>query len=118
PLHLSEESEPEPDLAVVQGEPRDHVSADHPRSALLIVEVSDTSLRYDRTRKAALYAGSGIDDYWIINLIDRQLDVHRERVADDTQAHGFRYGSTRVYRSGDSIAPLAKANATIAVADL
>src|SRR6266853_670905 len=71
PINLGATSEPEPDIAVVAGKPRDYRA--HPNAALLVVEVSDTTLAYDRGRKASLYASASIADYWIVNLIDRQL---------------------------------------------
>jgi Uma2 family endonuclease len=76
PLALDDRSEPEPDLAVVPGTPRDYADA-HPDHALLIVEVADSSLGYDRTRKAGAYARNGVPEYWIINLRERVLEVRR-----------------------------------------
>lgn len=70
-------SEPEPDNAVLAGKPRDFAHA-LPSAAALIVEVSLTTLAYDRTRKASLYAQAGIEDYWIINLKAGQVEVHRK----------------------------------------
>jgi hypothetical protein len=76
-LDLSRWSVPDPELAVVEGAPRSHVNdLGNPTSALLIVEVSETTLRFDRGRKGSLYARSGIADYWILNLVDRQLEVY------------------------------------------
>ena len=60
-------SEPEPDVSVVRGKLEDYTSA-HPTRALLVVEVSDSTISYDRTRKASLYARVGIADYWIVNV--------------------------------------------------
>lgn len=77
PIALGARSEPEPDVAVVVGSPRDYVDA-HPATALLVVEVADTSLAFDRTAKAAMYAAAGLPDYWIVNLVDRCVEVHRE----------------------------------------
>ena len=68
PLDLGERSQPEPDLAVVPGSPRDY--RDHPKTASLVVEVSDSTLVFDRERKARLFAKAGIPEYWIINLVD------------------------------------------------
>jgi Uma2 family endonuclease len=115
-LNLGPDSEPEPDLAVVVGQPRDY--PEHPTSALLVVEISDTTLSYDRNRKTSLYARSKLADYWIVNLVDRQLEVHRTPVADSSQPHGFRYASVTVLGPGDSVAPLAVPTARVAVADL
>lgn len=77
PLDLSEISEPEPDVAVVPGSPRDY--RQHPRTALLAVEVSDSTRSFDLRRKAKLYAASsGIPEYWVVDLVDRVLYVMRE----------------------------------------
>jgi Uma2 family endonuclease len=76
PLALGPASEPEPDIAVVTGSPHDYLHA-HPATALLIVDVADASLTFDRTKKASVYARAGILDYWIVNLIDQVVEVHR-----------------------------------------
>src|SRR5262245_7857792 len=78
PLNLSQSSEPMPEVAVVAGAVRTHTAT--PTSALIVIEVSDTTLAEDRGRKASLYASGGILDYWIINLVDLQLEVHRNPV--------------------------------------
>ena len=77
PLTLGDESEPEPDLAVVRAaEARSRTR--HPGTALLVIEVAGESLRLDRQSKAALYARSGIPEYWIVNLADARVEVHRD----------------------------------------
>jgi len=108
-------SEPQPDIAVLAGQPRDFAHA-LPSTAALIVEVSLTTLAYDRARKAALYAQAGIEDYWIINLNAGQVEVHRKpgALAEET----FGYAQVNIYQSGQAIAPLAMPNAAVAVADL
>lgn len=116
PLSLGAASEPEPDVSVVAGSRDDY--GDHPARALLAVEVSDTTLRYDRVRKASLYARAGIADFWIINLVDRQVEVHRNPVADDSQPYGFRYADVTVFSPGDIQSPLALPEARVTVADL
>ena len=73
PLALGRRSEPEPDIAVVQGTIDDF--PEHPQTAVLVVEVSHSSLSFDRTDKANLYAGAGIAGYWIVNRVDRRLEV-------------------------------------------
>jgi Uma2 family endonuclease len=77
PLTLPHDSEPEPDLAVVRLEEarsREH----HPRTALLVVEVAGDSLRLDGETKAALYARAGIPEYWIVNVAESTVEVHRD----------------------------------------
>ncbi len=117
PMDLGEVSEPEPDVAVVAGEVRDYSQA-HPKTAVLIVEVSESSLDYDRTEKASLYAKAGIPDYWVLNLIDRRLEVCRDPVPDRNELYGFGYRSVTILSAGDTVAPLAAPQASIAVADL
>jgi len=101
PFRTSDGSEPEPDLAVIAGDdPR--VSKEHPSSAVLIVEISDTTLEYDR-RKAALYAVSGVPEYWILNLISRTLEVHRN-IQTSTGTAG--YSDVRALKAGERVSPL------------
>lgn len=107
PFNASDISEPEPDVAVVVGTVRDYTHA-HPSSAVLIVEVSDSTLAYDRKQKTSLYAKAGVTDYWIINLIDHQLEVYRNPVPDSEQLYGFGYASKTVLRAGDVVIPLHK----------
>lgn len=115
PLIVDPDSEPEPDLAVVPGTPDDYRN-EHPRSALLVVEVSDTTLSLDRHRKRAIYARAGIQEYWIVNLAERCLEVYRDPVASPEQASEYR--SSQKLSPSESLAPLAAPTATVAVADL
>ena len=118
-LDLSPHSVPDPDLAVVPGSPQGVTAATpNPTTALLVVEVSDSSLPYDRSYKASLYSAAGITDYWIVNLVQRQLEVYRDPVADSTQLFGFRYNSRTILDPPDTITPLAAPHASITVADL
>ena len=110
PLALGPYSEPEPDVAVVEGTPRRYREA-HPSTAVLVVEVADASLAFDRTRKAALYARAGIPDYWIVNLLDGVLEVHR-------QPEGDTYRERLVLPSQERVRPLARPEVEIAVAEL
>lgn len=116
PLDLGQLSEPEPDIAVVRGRREDYT--DHPTTALLIVEVSDTTLAYDCGAKASLYAAAGIDEYWIVNLNDRQLEVFREPVADPAMTFGHKYNSRTILKSGDTVSPLAAPRASLHVNEL
>jgi Uma2 family endonuclease len=77
PLALGELSEPEPDIAVVAGTPDDYRDR-HPTTAVLLVEVADSTLDFDRTRKLATYAAARIPEYWIVNLVAGVLEVYRE----------------------------------------
>lgn len=117
PLTLGPYSEPEPDVAVVRGAPRDYVQA-HPSTALLVVEVADTTLEFDRGRKGGLYARGGIPEYWIVNLPDRTLEVYRDPgpLADRPADYGYR--SIRRISPPDSVAPLFSPAAHVRVSDL
>ena len=117
PFVVSDISEPEPDVAVIKGKIRDFTDA-HPTKAELIVEAADSSVTYDRTVKQSLYARAGIADYWIVNLVDRQLEVYRQPVADEAANYGFRYAVSEVYEAGQAIKPLAVAEGVVAVDDV
>src|SRR5262249_40947744 len=117
PLALDEESAPEPDLCVVPG-PRSEYRDGHPARPALVVEVADSSLELDRGQKASLYARAGIEDYWIVNLTDRVLEVYRDPTRDASMSYGWRYGSAVVLTPPSTITPLALPSVRIAVADL
>jgi Uma2 family endonuclease len=117
PLSFDVDSDPEPDIALVEGKARDFKDA-HPTTAALVIEVADSSLSYDRNRKASLYAKAGIPDYWILNLQDRQIEVHRRPINDDASEFGFSYGDKMIFKEGDSVRPLARSKVSIAAADL
>jgi len=116
PLALDNDSEPEPDLAVVVGRPRDYVSA-HPSTAALVVEVADSSLRLDRL-KGGLYARAGIQDYWIANAAESVLEVHRDPQPAADAPYGWGYRSAELLRPPATVTPLAAAGTPIPVADL
>lgn len=77
PLVTGHYSVPEPDVAVVPGRYEEYDQA-HPDSALLVVEVADSSLKQDRLTKSLIYAAAGIPEYWIVNVVDQQVEVYRE----------------------------------------
>lgn len=117
PLALDEESEPEPDVAVVAGSFRDYVSG-HPSRPALVVEVSESSLALDRDHKASLYARAGLSEYWIANLVARVLEVYREPERDPAAPFGWRYRSVEVLGREESVSPLALPAGRIPVSDL
>lgn len=92
PISASEVSEPEPDFALVAREPRRRWRR-HPDGADLVVEVASTSLGYDRTVKASLYASLGVPEYWILNLADRRLEVLRDPRPDPHARFGWDYAT-------------------------
>jgi Uma2 family endonuclease len=75
-------------------------------------------LRYDRVVKFSLYALVGIADYWIINLVDRQLEIYRNPVPDKSQKYGWGYADEMILTAADYATPLAAPQARVAVADL
>ena len=117
PIGLDEESEPEPDVAGVPGEPEDYRSA-HPSRAALVVEVSESSLVFDRGHKASVYARAGIPDYWIVNLVDGVLEIYREPAPDPGAPFGARYARREVLDPSRQVSPLAAPHASIRVRDL
>jgi len=118
PLKVADGSEPEPDLAVVAGSPRDY--DDHPSTALLIVEVSDTTLAFDRSTKASLYASANVGEYWVLNLGDRRLEAFRQPVADEAAEFGHRYHDLHILGPDETVTPVAAGprSKPIRVADL
>lgn len=115
PMSFSKIDEPEPDISVVEGSTRDYADA-HPKSAVLIVEIADTSLRFDRKNKAELYAENKIEEYWIVNLKERCVEVYRRPASD--KAPGSIYTEIFVAREGEWFSPLAKPKSKIKVADI
>jgi Uma2 family endonuclease len=115
PLVMDPDSEPEPDLAVVSGSPRDYAH-DHPRTSLLVIEVADSTITKDRTYKTRIYARAGIQEYWIVNLGERCLEVYRDPMP--SADHSSAYRSFQKLGPSDSLAPLATPGTTVLVADL
>lgn len=116
PIFASPFSEPEPDIAVVRGS-REQFD-DHPKTALLMVEVSRSSISYDRRTKASLCASIGVPDYWVLDIDSRILEVRRKPVTDASQRFGWRYEELLTIDATGSIAPLEKPAGLLAVADI
>lgn len=107
------DSEPEPDIALL--EPReDFYESSKPRAddALLVIDVAESSLDFDRQEKLPLYAEAGIQECWIVNLIDDCIEVHRNPQSDG------RYLDVKVLRRSNHVTPLAFPNLTLAVAQI
>jgi Uma2 family endonuclease len=117
PLALDDDSEPEPDVAVVPGTFRDYV-ATHPSHPVLVLEVSESSLALDREHKGSLYARAGLADYWVVNLVDQKLEVYRDPGPDPAASFGWRYGAVEVLPREGAVSPLAAPGVTIPVRDL
>lgn len=112
PVRLSDLSEPEPDLALLR--PRDDFYADsHPtgKDILLLIEVADSSVGFDQSVKAPLFAAAGVPELWIADVSEERLLVHRS-------PSGPTYDHQKQLRSGDAISPLAFGDLSLPVADI
>jgi Uma2 family endonuclease len=112
PMQVRPRNQPQPDLMVLRPRADDYTTS-HPTAddVLLMIEVADTSLGYDRDTKARVYAQAGIAEYWIVNLVARQIIVLRDPI------DGV-YRRVEVLGPGDSIRPLAFPDVTIAVSEI
>jgi Uma2 family endonuclease len=111
PLVFQGDTDPEPDLAIVPGHPRQY--SKHPSSAALVIEIADTSLKFDTTEKVRLYAKAGIPEYWVLDLNGRQLLVYR-----DPNSAAFDYSTKLTLTDRDTVQPTAQPQATIKISDL
>lgn len=112
PVQLGDLSEPQPDFLLLRLDP-DFYTTRHPNAedVLLVIEVSDSTLRFDREQKRRLYAKHAIPEYWIVNLIDNCLEVYRQPQDDD-------YFDKRVLSRTDTIDLLTLPNIRLAVAEI
>lgn len=111
-IALHEYSEPEPDIAVLKPRADDYASSlPEPKDVLFLVEVSDSTLAYDRDLKIPLYAAADIPEVWLVDAQERTLTVYRE-----PEGNGYR--TATVYRTGDAVPLSAFAGETVQVEDL
>jgi Uma2 family endonuclease len=103
-------SEPEPDIIVLARRSREFQSNPRPTDIRLLVEISETTLGFDLTTKAGLYASAGIPEYWVFDILERRLIVHRHPLAG-------RYESVTMYSQHESVAPLAAPGIDLLVGD-
>ena len=115
PLALAD-SDPEPDVSVLPGRFDDY--AGHPQTASLVIEVADTTLDYDTTTKAELYATASVPDYWVLDVVGRRLLVFRDPAPLPAGLGATAYRTHLTLGPTDSIAPLAAPNSAVKVADL
>ena len=109
-IRLDDRSAPQPDIAVLRERPLSEVGPYFPPDVHLVIEVSDSTLAYDRGPKLARYAAAGIPEVWVANLRAREVTAYAE-------PSGSEYGSVRTYRVVDSISPRAFPDVVLAVAD-
>ena len=103
PLAIGDDSEPEPDIAVVRGSIREYRDA-HPQSAVPIIEVSDSTLAFDRHVKGSLYARERVGEYWVVNLVDSVVETYREPTDDLAARFAWSYARSDRMARTDSIA--------------
>lgn len=112
PIRLSAHSEPEPDIVLVRPRPDFYETAKpRPEDIFLIVEVAETSLSYDRLTKLPWYAAAGIPEVWIVNLVERRIEVYRDPV-------GNRYATAFVPAACDTLTLVALPEVAIRVAEI
>ncbi len=116
PFPRDEWSEPEPDVLVSKGNRSSFT--DHPTSAVLAVEVSKTSLHFDKSTKQSLYASMGVPDYWVLDLENRQLLVHRQPITDGETQFGHHYEQVDTIAEDGHVSPLEKPEAKLAVGEM
>jgi len=111
-LRLSNRSAPEPDFVLLRPDPRNYRDRyAEPGDVLLLIEISDSSLRRDRELKLPLYAGAGIQEYWIVNVENETIEVYKDPT-------GSGYASVRHCRRGESVSPSAFPDLRIAVDEI
>ncbi|MCI0704213.1 MAG: Uma2 family endonuclease, partial [Planctomycetia bacterium] len=115
PINLTH-SDPQPDVAVFAGKFEDYTN--HPTTALLIVEVADTTLSTDTTVKAELYATASIADYWVLDVVNRVLHIFRDPVPLPAGLGATAYRTHNTFGPTDRVSPLAVPGASILVSDL
>ena len=109
-IRLNNMSAPQPDIAILRRRPLGAARPYFPSDVYLVIEVANTSLRYDSGPKLARYAAAGIVEVWVVNLRDAVVTAH-------TGPSGSEYASIRTYRLGESISPQAFPDVSLAVAD-
>lgn len=96
------DSEPEPDLALVRGDRRDYLGGNPiPKHAPIVIEVADSSLSQDRKWKKRIYARAGVPVYWIVNLVDRQIEVYTQPSGPAKQPD---FGDCQIVPEGGEVA--------------
>lgn len=117
PIDLNVDSEPEPDITVIEGIPADFTTAlPTPDRIRLLVEVADSSLRLDKGVKVEVYATAGIDDYWIVSLPTRTVEIFRKPVAINHET--AEYGSIISYGENEKVSPLSAPDIQISIKDM
>ena len=102
PIVLPADSEPQPDVAIVRNRRDRYLSSHpHPEDVLLVIEIADSSLNYDRETKLSIYAEDGISDYWIMNLVENHLETYSQPYQEKTDK--FNYRLKQIYLSKEVV---------------
>lgn len=117
PVKLSSRTVPQPDVCVLRGTFADYLDT-LPETAVLMVEVADSTLASDRKDKTSLYARYAIQELWIVNVAGDELEIYREPRRDALAPHGFSYGLRQVLGREGAVSPLEMPQVSILVADL
>lgn len=117
PLTLSKFSEPEPDFALVSLQESDDAQR-HPSGADLVLEIAESSLSFDRNEKASVYAKAGIQDYWVLNLVNKRLEVRRGPRERPSSNYGWDYADLSLLAREQTVSPLAFPEVQFKIADL
>ena len=113
PIVLADDTEPEPDLAIIRRRPVPYKEREaYADDAVLLIEVAESSLAYDRSTKLGLYAAAGIPEYWVVDCVAESVEIHRTPHAD-----GYR-DITRVAGAAATVAPQAFPDVVIALTDI
>ena len=109
-IRINPFSEPQPDFAVLRQRPNYHLAAAIPADILFLIEVSHSSLSYDKGKKLAAYAAAGIAEVWVVNLRDYEVQVHTDPAREQ-------YQSVHHFGTGNSVSPLAFPDISFPVSD-
>lgn len=96
PLRLNDYDEPEPDVVLADLTKYDGKRHPRPEETILVIEVADASLRYDRNNKLPLYALANIPEVWIVNLPNNLIEVHKNPIVDI-------YQNTSIFQKGENV---------------
>jgi Uma2 family endonuclease len=111
PIRVDDSNDPEPDVFVLQQSTESYLETPEATDCTLVVEVSDSTLFWDRTEKLKLYARAGIPEYWIVDVNNRRLIVHRRPSSEE-------YLDIHTFTDAESVATLARPESEVAVAEL
>ncbi|GFZ99951.1 Uma2 family endonuclease [Okeania sp. KiyG1] len=112
PIRLNDNSEPQPDISLLQGQPSFYrTQHPQPENIFLVIEVSDTTIKYDREVKVPLYAENNIVEVWLVNLTEKYLEVYRQPTANG-------YEIVQTFQRGETVTIQAFPNVTFTVDEI